>query len=155
MIGGREGLKVSGSGFAGAKASAGAEGALVWKRQDDYSDVASAITLIIFPGEWDDRMVDRIPDGVLERLSKWIFGTGDARLVTGKAGVDVRAGVGADAGAGFGVEKDGLIQLESQGLVGPRAGWRCFCWCWCEPRGHRTAGRIARDESGQQCLHCW
>ena len=106
-------------GFAGAKATMGAEGAVTWDRKESYTDVLRD-HFDNFPGTWDDKVVEKIPDSWMQKGSDFLFGKGKTRLVTGSAGVDARAGVGAEAGFHAKKEDDGL--LEMGGNLGVSAG---------------------------------
>ena len=105
--------------FAGAKATVGTEGAVTWDRKSSYTDVLRD-HFDNFPGTWDDQLVDKIPESWMQKGSDFLFGKGKTRLVTGSAGVDARAGVGAEAGFKATRGEDGL--LEMGGNVGLSAG---------------------------------
>ncbi|MEC8381720.1 MAG: hypothetical protein VXZ96_15430 [Myxococcota bacterium] len=96
--------------FAGAKAGAKAEGALVWERKNDYSDVLRD-HFSNFPGTWDDNLVDKIPEPWLNKGSRLLFGSGRTRLATGSVGADARVGIGGELSGHAGMAEDGLIEF--------------------------------------------
>ena len=50
------------SAFAGAKAGSSLQGEVVWDRKDNYGDVLKE-HLTNFPGTWDDKLIENIPEG--------------------------------------------------------------------------------------------
>lgn len=105
--------------FTGAKAEASLRGELEWDRRDDYSDVLRD-HFDNFPGQWDDRLLERIPDRALQRAGQVLFGKGRTKLASGTLGVDARAGVGVNGSANATVDESGMIELG--GSVGGAVG---------------------------------
>ncbi len=103
------GVNAEVDGFLGAKAEASLKGELEWDRQDDYSDLLRD-HFDNFPGTWDDRLVDKIPDKALQRAGQVLFGKGKTKLASGSVGVDARAGVGANASASAQMN-EGFLEL--------------------------------------------
>ena len=116
---GLTGLEVGADAFAGARADASATGSVIWEQgntPDMIKDFADNL-----PGNWDDALLDRIPDKVYERVAETLLGDGTVRLLAAEAGAGGRAGAGAGASASLKAADDGLLSVganagESVGL---------------------------------------
>ncbi len=111
---GKDGAELGGdlSLFAGAKASAELVGTVDWKRKDDYGPMI-ADWADNLPGNWDDRMLDRVPESFWTRAGTWLFGKGDTELVRAGVGVDARAGAGAEAKGSLTASNGGMLAAEA------------------------------------------
>ena len=109
--------------FTGARAEASLRGELEWDRRDDYSDVLRD-HFDNFPGQWDDRLLERVPDRALQRAGQVLFGKGRTKLASGTLGVDARAGVGVNGSASATLDDSGMIELGGSigGAVGVGGG---------------------------------
>ena len=93
--------------FAGARAGASTGASLLWEKEDgtdilrDFADN--------LPGDWDDAMLDQMPDEVFENAARSLFGEGTVRLLQAEAGASGHAGVGASAGLHAQMARDGLM----------------------------------------------
>jgi len=122
---GKDGAEFSASAdaFIGAKAEATAGATLTWDRLDDYSaalkDVADSL-----PGNFDDVLLDQLPEGFWSSLSDIMFGEGKTDLARVGVGVDARAGAGANASASAKVDNNGMIDASADAgaAVGLGAG---------------------------------
>ena len=95
--------------FAGGRVGGSASGGLVWEKDDttavlrDYADN--------LPGNWDDALLDRVPDEVFSAAARALFGEGSVRLLQAGVGAEAHAGVGVGAGVSAGAGQDGLLSL--------------------------------------------
>ena len=93
--------------FAGARAGASTGASVVWEKEDgthilrDFADN--------LPGDWDDAMLDQLPDEVFENAARSLFGEGTVRLLQAEVGASGHAGVGASAGLHAEMAHDGLM----------------------------------------------
>lgn len=97
--------------FAGAKAEAEIGGTLNWDR-DDYTEDLKDFADIL-PGDWDDRMLDQIPDNVWRSASEILFGKGRTPLARAAIALDARAGAGAEAKGTLKTTNGGLMEAEA------------------------------------------
>ena len=105
--------------FLGTKAQASLSGDVEWDREDDYSGVIRD-HLDNFPGTWDDKLLERVPDKALKRAGQVLFGKGRTKLASGSVGMDARAGIGVSGSASAQMSEDGLLELG--GSFGGAAG---------------------------------
>ena len=108
------GLGVGADAFAGARADASATGSVIWEKgesTDMIKDFADNL-----PGNWDDALLDQIPDKVYEQVAETLLGEGTVRLLAAEVGAGGRAGAGAEASASLKAGGDGLVS------VGAKAG---------------------------------